>query len=61
MKLRNIGWRMKMTTIYSHLGQRAVKIEHSAPCPVATVVGFITVSGSLNITIEGTKVHLGLS
>ena len=63
MKLRNIGWRMKMTTISSHLGQRAVKIEHSPPCLVATMIGFITVSGSMDVSIGGTKVHtkVGLS
>ncbi len=55
MKLRNIWWRMNITTISSHLGQRAVQIEHSSPCLIATIIVFITVSGSMAFPVGGTK------
>ena len=46
--------------IASSHSSRALRIEHSAPCLVATVIVFITVSGSMDISTGGTKVELVL-
>ena len=44
-----------MEIIPSYLGKRAVRIEHSAPCLVATMIVSITVSGSMDFSIGGLR------